>query len=148
MKAKDAKVFIDSVVNYFLHVDSKQVTVGTPFLRQNESLLHYDYIGLITVTGKKQGQVYYTAPAPMLKHMLLSLGIQDTGNENLKDIVGEVANIISGNVRKEFGPKFIISIPKVVDPSKEKIYLEENSGSYVVPIYWKNYQSAVVINLE
>ena len=148
MKAKDTKVFIDSVINYFSHVDGKQVTVGTPFLRQNESLVHFDYVGLITITGKKQGQVYYTAPKAMLKHMLLSLGIQDTSAENMKDVIGEVANIISGNVRKEFGPRFMISVPKVIDPSNEEIYLEQYDGCYVVPIYWKNYHSAVVINLN
>lgn len=148
MKAKDTKVFIDSVINYFSHVDNKQVTVGTPFVRKNESMEHLDYIGLITVTGKKSGQVYYTAPAAMLKHMLISMGIQDTSGENLRDVIGEVANIISGNVRKEFGPKFIISVPKVIDPATEPVYLEENNGCFVVPIYWKNYQSAVVINLN
>lgn len=110
--------------------------------------MHYDYVGLITVTGKKQGQVYYTAPKAMLKHMLVSLGVQDTSGDNMKDVIGEVANIISGNVRKEFGPKFMISVPKVIDPSAESIFLEENNGCYVVPIYWKNYQSAVVINLN
>lgn len=146
METKESLVFIDSVVSYFSHLDDRKVEVGTPFLRENDEPVQFDYIGLIAVTGVKSGQVYFTAPRAMLKHLLVSIGEADTGSDNMKDLVGEVANTISGNVRKLFGPDFKISVPRVIDPKKEKINLVDNLRSYVIPIYWKSYNSAVVIN--
>lgn len=142
------QVFIDAVVNYFGHTRDKQVNVGTPYLAENKTPLACDYTGIIGISGPQKGCVYFTAPAILLKHLLLSIGESNTGMANMIDLVGEVANTISGNARKEFGKEFMISVPVVVEGPPSNIHLPEDLRSYVIPFTWKSYQGAVVVCLQ
>lgn len=142
------KVFIDGVVNYFQHTSDKDVKVGSPYLVENRDPESFDFTGIIGISGPYRGTVYFTAPKILLRHLLLSLGEQDTSHENILDLVGEVANTISGNARAEFGQEFMISVPVMIEGAPSKIQLPEELRSYVIPIYWKSYNAAVVICLE
>lgn len=82
------------------------------------------------------------------KHLLLQMGGRDTCAEHIFDLVGEIANTVSGNARSEFGPAFNISVPIVFEGAPDSIYLPSSLRSYVVPIYWKTYNAAVVICLS
>lgn len=148
MSEDTLKVFIDGVLNYFQHTSDKGVKVGAPYLVKNSEPTAFDYTGIIGISGPYRGTVYFTAPKILLTHLLLSLGENDTSNENILDIVGEVANTISGNARSQFGHEFMISVPIMLEGSPNKIHLPEHLRSYVIPIYWKAYSAAVVICLE
>ncbi|WP_096084748.1 chemotaxis protein CheX [Agaribacterium haliotis] len=148
MSEDTLKIFINGVLNYFQHTSDKDVKVGAPYLVENRDPTCFDYTGIIGVSGPYKGTVYFTAPKILLTHLLLSLGEQDTSNENIMDIVGEVANTISGNARSEFGQEFMISVPVMIEGDGSKIQLPEQLRSYVIPIYWKAYSAAVVICLE
>ncbi len=142
------QVFIDGVIRYFEHTSDKEVNVGTPYLIDNTKPAALDYTGIIGVSGPSKGCVYFTAPKVLLKHLLLSIGENDTSEGNIIDIVGEVANTISGNARREFGKEFMISVPVVVEGYPSAIHLPQNSRSYVIPISWKSYSASVVICLQ
>lgn len=148
MSEQAIKVFINGVINYFNHTSDGEVKVGSPYLVENSSPAAFDYTGIIGITGPQKGTVYFTAPKILLKHLLLSLGEKDTSIENVLDLVGEVANTISGNARSEFGNEFMISVPVMLEGAPGKIYLPEHLRSYVIPIYWKAYSAAVVVCLE
>jgi len=148
MSEQAIKVFIDGVVNYFGHTSDKDVKVGTPYLVENTQPTAFDYTGVIGISGPYKGTVYFTAPSILLKHLLLSIGEEDTSLENIMDIVGEVANTISGNARTEFGKEFMISVPVMVKGAPSGIHLPPDLRSYVIPIYWKAYSAAVVVCLE
>ncbi len=148
MSEETLKVFIDGVVNYFRHTSDKDVKVGSPYLVENTHPTVFDYTGIIGVSGPYKGTVYFTAPKILLKHLLLSLGEHETSNENILDIVGEVANTISGNARSEFGQEFMISVPVMIEGPPTSIQMPQELRSYVIPIYWKAYSAAVVICLE
>jgi len=148
MSEETLKIFIDGVLNYFQHTSDKGVKVGAPYLVENSEPTAFDYTGIIGISGPYRGTVYFTAPRILLTHLLLSLGEKDTSTENILDIVGEVANTISGNARSEFGHEFMISVPLMLEGSPDKIHLPENLRSYVIPIYWKAYAAAVVVCLE
>ena len=45
----------------------------------------------------------------------------DTSVDNILDLVGEVANTISGNARKVFGREFLISVPVMIEGAVDKI---------------------------
>ncbi|ARU55800.1 MAG: chemotaxis protein CheX [Pseudomonadales bacterium] len=147
MSEKTLQVFIDGVVRYFHHTQDKDVKLGTPYLVENSSPAAFDYTGIIGVSGASKGCVYFTAPSALLRHLLLSLGETDTNSENMVDLVGEVANTISGNARSEFGKDFMISVPVVVQGAPDQIHLPRSMRSYVIPVYWKAYSAAVVISL-
>lgn len=148
MSEETLRIFIDGVVNYFSHTSDKDVKVGTPYLVENRSPAAFDYTGIIGISGPTRGTVYFTAPAALLKHLLLALGEQDTSLDNVLDLVGEVSNTISGNARSEFGRDFHISVPVVVQGAPGAIHLPKELRSYVIPVYWKAYSAAVVICLE
>ncbi len=61
------------------------------------------------MTGRRNGIVYFTAPRGMLIVMLMKMNESDVSHDNLCDLVGEVANTISGNARRDFGKDFMIS---------------------------------------
>ncbi|TVZ40166.1 chemotaxis protein CheX [Alteromonadaceae bacterium 2753L.S.0a.02] len=148
MSEQTLQVFINGVVNYFQHTSDKEVKVGTPYLIENSAPSAFDYTGIIGVSGPYRGTVYFTAPKALLTHLLLALGEKDTSIDNILDLVGEVANTISGNARSEFGQEFMISVPVVVEGAPSGIHLPKHLRSYVIPVYWKAYSAAVVICLE
>ncbi len=148
MTESTIQVFIDGVVRYFQHTSDREVEVGTPFLAGNKSPTSLDYTGIISISGPMKGCVYFTAPKILVKHLLMSLGENDTSEENILDLVGEVANTISGNARGQFGNEFIISVPVVITGAPSTIHLPKELRSYVIPIQWKSYKAAVVICLK
>jgi len=148
MPQETLQVFIDGVVRYFHHTNDRDVKVGTPYLAENNNPAAYDVTGIIGISGPYRGCVYFTAPRILLKHLLLSIGELDTSNEHIFDLVGEVANTISGNARSSFGHEFMISVPVMIEGAPNQIHLPEQLRSYVIPVYWKAYHAAVVICLE
>lgn len=129
MSEQTLQVFIDGVVRFFEHTNDKNVKVGTPYLVENETPAAYDVTGIIGISGPYRGCVYFTAPRILLKHLLLSIGETETSNEYLFDLVGEVANTISGNARSTFGHEFMISVPAMIEGAPDHIHLPKNMRS-------------------
>lgn len=148
MGEQDLQVFIDGTVNYFKQNSSKEPQVGTPYLVDDKTSVTSEYTGIIGVSGRRKGSVYFTAPRGMLMMILKAIGESDVGHENLCDLVGEVANTISGNARKEFGKEFMISVPVVIVGQPERIVTPQELRSFVIPITWSDSQAFLVICLE
>ena len=83
----------------------------------------------------------------MLTVLLMRMQETDTSDENIKDLVGEVANTISGNARKDFGRNFILSVPTIVGHDMEKV-TAPYAKSYVIPINWRTHSAKLVVCLE
>ena len=147
MSEETLQVFIDGVVRYFEHTSDREVHVGTPYLASNKSPVSMDYTGIIGISGPVKGCIYFTAPSVLLKHLLLSIGETETTVHYMMDLVGEVANTISGNARRELGKDFMISVPLVVQGSPTTLHLPPELRSYVIPINWKSYTAAVAVCL-
>ncbi|TFV05286.1 chemotaxis protein CheX, partial [Bacillus stratosphericus] len=103
--------------------------------------------GVIAISGKNKGIVYFTSPEKMAKRLLELMGEKDTSEANLMDLVGEVANTIAGNARSEFGEKFEISVPVVIKGAPDEIMLPREGRSVVIPLEWKLCQAAIVVAL-
>lgn len=145
---KNFQVFIDSVTNYFNQLQDDDITVDTPYLNENNDPILSDYTGVIGITGTNKGLVYFTAPVPLLKQMLVAMREADDSEDNLVDLVGEVANTISGNARTQFGPEFNISVPFVFRGKPENVILPKDKHSFIIPLNWKNNTAAIVIYLQ
>ena len=149
MKEKRLQVFSDGVHNYFNQVNSNDdIEVGTPFLVENKNPPACDITGVIGITGPITGCVYFTAPIDLLKHLLIVMKEPDQSLDNMMDLVGEVANTISGNARSEYGPEFNISVPFVMKGVPDEIHLPRSSRSFVIPIDWKEHTANIVICLR
>jgi chemotaxis protein CheX len=107
-----------------------------------------DDAGVIGISGNREGKVYFTAPRGMLSVMLMCMNETDTGEQNVRDLVGEVANTISGNARRDFGRNFIISTPTICDRTNAATAAATTGRSFVIPINWRSYAANVVVCLQ
>lgn len=148
MKESDLHFFIDSTVNYFEEVTNEKAVTGIPYIK-DEAPVVLEFTGIIGISGKRKGSVYITATESMLSQIAqIILDIDDVGREDVKDLVGEIANIISGNVRQAYGSDFMISVPVVVEGKARDIKLPENIQSFVIPLTWREHKSFLVVCLE
>lgn len=137
--------FVSAVLNYFDTSVQQSAVVGTPYLALGKPPEMFDYTGMIRVSGKKKGVVYFTAPKGMLSVMLMRMQETDMSDANLRDLVGEVANTLSGNARKDFGRSFIISTPSVVAGAATQIGYSPDTRPIVIPIDWRTYHANLVV---
>lgn len=148
MNEEDLRVFIDGATRYFEQMSESPAKVQTPYLSEEDSRVALEFTGIIGISGAKKGCVYFTAPGAMLKHLLLSIGETETETDHICDLVGEIANTISGNARSHFGPEFMISVPVVITGDSGQIRVPAHLRSFVIPVAWKRYEAAVVICIE
>lgn len=142
------EVFIESLAHFYRQVGADEIELGVPFLLDSDAPVVSDFTGIIGISGKRKGCVYYTCPKALLSYILLAMGERDMSNEHLCDVAGEIANTVAGNARKAFGSDFTISVPVVVQGSPERIRLPEGVRCVVIPARWKFYQSNIVVAFE
>ncbi len=148
MKEKKLQVFVDIVENYFNQFGEGVVKVDTPYLLENERPDILEYTGVIGISGTQKGVVYVTATKCLLTKALEGMGEPDDSEDNLIDLIGEVANTISGNARTEFGANFHISVPFVFKGSPKSIILPKEERSFIIPIQWQDELAEIVICLQ
>lgn len=142
------EVFINSLAHFYKQIGADEVELGVPYLLDANHPVVSDYTGIIGISGKRKGCVYYTCPKALLNYILLAMGEQDMSHDHLCDVAGEIANTIAGNARRTFGADFMISVPVVVQGSPERIRLPEGVRSVVIPAKWKYYHSNMVVAFE
>jgi len=147
MKETDLHFFIDCTNNYFDEMTQEKAVIGIPYLK-DESPLVLEFTGIIGISGKRKGSIYITSSKDMLIVLTKEiLGVEDVTNEDIKDLIGEIANTISGNVREAYGSDFMISVPVVIEGQARDIKMPDDIQSFVIPLTWKNYDSYLVVCL-
>ncbi len=145
VKVEKLGVFLSSISSFFEQIDVSPVAVDTPYLNNNKSAVGYDYSGIINISGPLEGCVYVSAPSTMLREVIKIMGEPDLSIMMMKDLLGEMANTISGNARTEFGAEFIISPPKIVEGAPSISYLPKDRNSYVTPFTWRGHEAVIGI---
>ncbi|WP_058368169.1 chemotaxis protein CheX [Psychrobacter sp. ENNN9_III] len=145
VKVEKLGVFLSSINAFFAQIDDAQVAVNTPYLNNNKSAIGYDYSGVIEISGPLEGCVYVSAPSNMLRQVIKIMGEPDSSITMMKDLLGEMANTISGNARTEFGPEFIISPPHIVEGAPSVSYLPKERHSYITTFTWRGYEAVIGI---
>ena len=146
MRESDMQVFIRGAARYFDQLPVK-AEVGLPYLKDQE-LVMLDFSAAIGISGPRRGCVYYTAPRAMAQRLVTDFGDPDTSDSLCADMVGEIANIISGNACEELGASFMISVPVIIVGRPDEIRFPEEVATFLIPIYWREYKSLLVICLE
>lgn len=147
VKVEKLGVFLSSINAFFAQIDDTQVALDTPYLNNNRSAIGYDYSGIIKISGPLKGCVYVSAPTVMLREVIKVIGEPDSSITMMKDLLGEMANTISGNARTEFGADFIISPPKIIEGIPSIPYLPKDRQSYVTPFTWRGYKAVIGISI-
>lgn len=144
----ELSTFVEGTTHYFETAANQPASVGSPYLVQQGKPTVQEFTGMISIAGKRRGVVYFTASRPMLTVLLMRMGETELTEENMADLVGEVANTISGNARRDFGKDFMISVPQVVAGEPEKVATPDNVRSFVIPINWRSHAAQLVVCLE
>lgn len=148
MDEQQLRIFVDIVRQYFDRETGRAPEIGSPHLGDASALPIHDFTGVIGISGERQGCVYVTAHRDMLRALLLQVGETDVSDNNLCDLVGEVANTVSGNARVHFGPNFMISVPVVVKGKAEAIQVPRNIKAYIIPLRWHKHEASLVVSLQ
>lgn len=144
VKVEKLGVFLSSISSFFSQIDDSPVALDTPYLNSNKSAVGYDYSGVIRISGPLEGCVYVSAPSIMLREIIKVMQEPDSSLTMMKDLLGEMANTISGNARTEFGADFVISPPSIVDGAPVT-YLSKENNSYVTPFSWRGHNAVIGI---
>jgi chemotaxis protein CheX len=148
MDEKDIQALISGTVNFFGTLVDSSAEVLAPYLVPDEGVLLMDYTGVIDVAGVRTGSIYFTSPGALLRYILVKHGRTQIDESFMADVVGEVANTISGNARRVFGHEFEISVPRVLTGKDAHKQLKLGARAFIVPIAWRQYQAALVVSLS
>ncbi len=147
MNNEEIEAFVNSLQDFFDKIDGSSVNIGTPYLISDINSHLMDYTGVISITGNHKGSVFFTATKLMTSRILQNMGVVSSVEEKQMDLVGEVCNTISGNVRREFGENFLISTPIVMRGQADGMKVSNIKDIYLVPIVWSNLKSNLIINI-
>jgi chemotaxis protein CheX len=148
MNDQEIQVFITGIRRYFesLRKDLR-VVIEPPFLK-NEEKPFLEYTGIIGISGKTRGAVCFTANGVMLENILRFLNEAPINGELIRDLVGEIANTLSGNAREEFGRDFLISVPVVSTGRDVRFeFPQDGCRNYVIPIIWQTEKAYLLVCL-
>ena len=148
MTKVELETFVEGTTHYFATAANQPASVGSPYIVQDGRPTIQEFTGVINIAGKRRGIVYFTASRPMLTVMLMRMGETELTQENMCDLVGEVANTISGNARRDFGRNFVISTPTICDRTNASTAAATTGRSFVIPINWRSYAANVVVCLQ
>ena len=105
---QELKTFVDATTNFFSVAAQEPASIGSPYLMEGSPSVH-EYTGIISISGKREGVVYFTAPKAMLTVMLIEMQESKAPSHDRRNLVGEVANAVSGDARHHFKPHFVIT---------------------------------------
>jgi chemotaxis protein CheX len=110
--------FIDVCKNVFKEFIGSEAAVDRPYFMEANTAMDWDISAIIGLTGEARGAVVMSMKkelATKLTDLLTGTQHNDLDDE-VVDAVGEIVNIIAGNVKKnlEEAFKLIISLPTIV----------------------------------
>jgi len=145
----DLTVFVSSVTRYFKKTTREEAEVSVPYPESGGvGATVLDFTGVVAVSGKLHGGVYFTAGVDLLFDLLQSAGEPQVNLKMAADAVGEVANVIAGNARKHFGADFKISVPTVFQGTAIQKHTGQIPRRFVIPLIWRGHRSYVVVGLN
>ena len=149
LKAEDIRVFSDAASAFFLQTTRSKAAVRTAYMMDTaDCVVWNDYQGLIRLDGSYQGSVAFSAPRGLLSHVLLLLGESDYSDASHSDIVGEIANQMSGYARRHFGEGMRISPPEVLNRRHGEPAAVAGGSPFVIPLLWDRYEAHLVVRMR
>jgi chemotaxis protein CheX len=108
--------FLTAVQNIFETMINVAYTLGKPSLKK-DNVTTYEISGIIGITGEVNGCVVVSFPESVALQLASALlGDELTQvNDDCKDAIGEIANMVAGDAKKRFpAGNTSISVPSVV----------------------------------
>ncbi len=146
---KTVNTFIESLENYFAKLTKTAAQTSPPFVKSQEQLELNDCTGMIGISGNKKGFVYISGDLDMFEELIKRyVGLKNPSTNNMLDMAGELANVVSGNVRETYGKDFMISVPVVFRGKPEQLKFPDDVPIYVIPIKWNGFDARMVVGIK
>ncbi len=148
----DLGIFTRSLNNYFTELTQEGVDFNTPFVVGKDNAVStyiQEYTAAITITGNFDGAVYVSISREMVSELVQIILGENSDDDELVDMTGEIVNTITGNAREILGDGFNISVPMVIRGRNVHIDLPKlTQPIYIVPARWKLHNFFVCIGLD
>jgi len=128
---QELKTFVEGTTNFFEVAAQQPASIGSPYLMEGSPSVH-EYTGIISISGKREGVVYFTAPKAMLTVLLMKMQENDFSHETMRDL----------------GRDFVISVPSVLSGEKPAIPQKPGQRSFIIPINWRSHSAKLVVSLS
>ena len=121
--------FIQVTSSVFKDMIQCDLNPGRAYFIGKESFREWDISGLIALTGEVKGLVAISMKYPTaakITHLLIKK--EKSSTSEMTDAIGEMVNIIAGNVKKNLEDMFkiIISLPRVVSGMAHMVVIPED----------------------
>jgi chemotaxis protein CheX len=131
--------FIQVTLAVFRDMLQCSINPDRAYFIDKSAFLDWDVSGLIALTGEVKGLVAismkYPTAAKITGH-LTGEGAKNVSNSDMTDAIGELVNIIAGNVKKNLEDMFriVISLPRVVHGKAHSIVIpDERTRMLCIP---------------
>jgi chemotaxis protein CheX len=134
--------FLAASVNVLKTMARVEPKPGKPFVKKDHRALG-DISAIIGITGAAQGSMALTFTESCIKMVvaaLLSIELPKTVDDEVKDAVGELTNMICGDARRRLGEQGIslqAGIPTIVSGKNHQITHIHNGPRLAVPFETK-----------
>lgn len=146
--------FINVCKNVFKEFVGLELEANVPFFMEKDAPAEWDISAVIGFTGEARGAVVIS----MKQIMAIKITSELTGQEHssmdddVMDAIGELVNIIAGNVKQELEDAFrlIISLPTIIRGKEHSLIWPDNKARVIcIPFSITNtYNFTLSIALE
>lgn len=112
VNADDLAEMVEQVWVSYLDPEGINPLIPTDFEEQPS-----DVHSSVSITGSWTGRIVYassTVAAERAAAAFLAIGVDEVSPEDVADVLGELANIVGGNVKAMLPPGASLSLPRVV----------------------------------
>ncbi|MBV6492991.1 MAG: hypothetical protein LDLANPLL_00998 [Turneriella sp.] len=149
MKEAELKHFVESTLMYFAQTTGEKAELGLPYVKKENEEVLLEYTGIIGITGDRKGGIYITCDRVLLRELVqIVMGDLNIDDNAIKDMVGEIANTISGNATRAFGRNFNISVPMLLEGPAKGLNLPIYAPSFVIPATWRKHKFYIVVGVS
>jgi chemotaxis protein CheX len=142
----DLRLFVDGVIHYFKTTTREEPQISSAYLGDTQLQAH-EFNGIVSFAGDYNGHVIVSMPARPVRELLLLQHEHDLSDNNLLDAVGELANTLAGNARRELGSGLEISVPIKVQGA-HGITARVRQRPYVITLRWNGHPALICVDMD
>ena len=146
---EDIEIFSEAISNFFNLMTRQPAQVKTAYVFQETApIIWNDFNGVIQVSGGFRGSIAFSAPRGLLNEILIVMGESGKSDAHFLDVVGEIANQLSGRARRHFGEALDISTPISCERAGFPLKALAEGPAYAIPLTWGPYEANLVVHLD
>ncbi len=142
--------FVESIRNVFSTMVGLETKVGEAVLKTSVPTPLYDVSGIVGFSGEVSGSVAISFKRDVAQAIIETFcgEMFDIDSDDFADAVGELANMVAGNAKKDFGLDANISIPSVIIGPGHSVARLSDVPCLILPCQTDAGEYSVEINIK